>query len=62
MESHSNDSRDSGHHWWNSSYSYITAYHRSTVLLQAAGEAPVLHSGSVTLLTAFSLFSFQSCR
>ena len=33
MESHSNDSRDSGHHWWNSSYSYITPYHRSTVLL-----------------------------
>lgn len=33
MESHSNDSRDSGHHWWNPSYSYITPYYCSTVLL-----------------------------
>lgn len=33
MESNSNDSRDCGHHWWNSSFGYITPYHRSTVLL-----------------------------
>lgn len=39
MESHSNDSRDRGHHWWNPRHGHITADHRSSVLLSAAGKA-----------------------
>lgn len=38
MESHSNDSRDSGHHWWHPSFSNITPHHRRPVLLSAAGK------------------------
>lgn len=38
MESHSNDSRDGGHHWWHPSFSHLTPHHRRPVLLSAAGE------------------------
>lgn len=33
MESHSNDSRDSGHHWRDPSFGHFTPHHRRPVLL-----------------------------
>lgn len=42
MESHSNDSRDSGDHWWYPSFSNITPHHRRPLLLSAAGETRLL--------------------